>query len=266
VTGALACERGGDGPLVVLVHGVGIGPWSYAAVAAALAADHTVLVAHRRGYGSSRALPPPASLAEQVDDLAALVDGPAAFVGVSGGATLVLALALARPARVSAAVVHEPALGPLAPELDAELQAAGAALAASDGDPAGAVRFVRGLVGDAGWERLGPDRRGDVAALAGAVRHEVPQFLSFAPHAGELAVAAPVATAVGAASRPSRHRAAAILARHLGTTPTVLPATGHLAQLDNPAALAGALRQAEALHRRGRGHQDVLPTRRGDEL
>ena len=60
----------GDGPAVVLVHGVGIGAWAFADVAAALAADHRVLVPHRRGYGpSGDDVPASASVAEQVDDL-----------------------------------------------------------------------------------------------------------------------------------------------------------------------------------------------------
>ncbi len=260
----LACDRLGAGPVVVLVHGVGIGPWSYAGMAASLAGDHSVVVPHRRGYGSSAG--PAASLEQQVDDLAGLVDGPAAFVGVSGGATLVLALALAHPGLVAAAVVHEPALGPLAPDLDAELQAAGAALLA--GGEKEALPFVRGLVGGEAWARLTPERRGDVWARAATVSHEVPQFLSFAPDARQLGAAAGLAvvTTVGGASRPSRHRAAATLAAHLGTTPTMLAGVGHLAQIEGPVALAAALRQAEALHRRAGGDQHVLPAGRGDEL
>ena len=42
-----------------------------------------------------------------------------------------LALALARPDLVRAAVVHEPAIGPLAPDLHAELQTAAGRLAAT---------------------------------------------------------------------------------------------------------------------------------------
>lgn len=88
---------------MVLVHGVGIGPWSYAELAPSLARDHLVIVPHRRGYGSSAAMAAASSLDEQVDDLAGLVDGPTGFVGVSGGATLVLALALSHPGLVAAA-------------------------------------------------------------------------------------------------------------------------------------------------------------------
>ena len=131
---ALPVSDTGDGPVVVLVHGVGIGAWAFAevaaALAAALAADHRVLVPHRWGYGSDGAVEVPrsASVAEQVDDLLELLVGrgigEATFVGVSGGTTLVLALALAAPATVRAAVVHEPVIGPLAPELHSVLRAA----------------------------------------------------------------------------------------------------------------------------------------------
>ena len=56
----------GNGPAVILVHGVGIGAWAFVNVAAALAADHRVLVPHRRGYGPCR-------------------EGRRAGVGVGGG-------------------------------------------------------------------------------------------------------------------------------------------------------------------------------------
>ena len=262
--GPLACDRLGAGPVVVLVHGVGIGPWSYDAMAAALATDHTVVVPHRRGYGGSAGLPPASSLDEQVDDLAATVDGPARFVGVSGGATLVLALAMARPDLVAAAVVHEPVFGPLSGALHAELGSAGAGLARSDG----AVAFVRRLVGDSLWGSLDQGRRDDVARVEATVRHEVPQFLGFAPGPERLraAGAVGVVTTVGGDSRPSRHHAANVLAGHLGRPATVLPGVGHLAQMKGVPSLVAALRQAEALQGRAGGDQDVLAPRGGHEL
>lgn len=256
-------------PRVVLVHGVGVGPWSYQAVAADLAADHEVVVAHRRGYGSRTALAPCPALDGQVGDLIELAGGPASFVGVSGGATLVLALALAAPGLVVAAVVHEPVIGPLAPELHAELSAAADRLATSRGD-AGALAFVQALVGATTWARLDAGQVADVAARADVVRAEVPQFLAFAPTAAQLRSVAGLAllSSVGARSRNSRHLAAAAVSSCTDRAPLLLPDVGHLAQLDDPPALARALRAAEALALQGGGDADdqVLPARRGDQL
>jgi pimeloyl-ACP methyl ester carboxylesterase len=268
VTG-LACDRLGDGPTVVLVHGVGVGPWSYEALARDLAAHHRVVIAHRRGYGRSGALPPSSSLEAQVDDLLELADGPAAFIGVSGGATLTLALALAHPEAVSAAVVHEPVIGPLAPELHAELQTAAARLSSSTGAD-GAVEFVRALVGPQTWAGLGRAAVADVVARADVVRHEIPQFLAFSPTSAELGVLARVrlVSTVGAGSRRSRHLAAAAVGACAGGLPRVLPGVGHLAQIDAPAALSGALCAAEdgALDGRADGDEDILTAMGGDQL
>jgi pimeloyl-ACP methyl ester carboxylesterase len=265
----LACDRLGEGPPVVLVHGVGVGPWSYEALARDLATDHRVVVAHRRGYGRSTALPPASSLEAQVDDLLELTDGPTAFIGVSGGATLTLALALGHPHAVSAAVVHEPVIGPLAPELHAELQAAAGRLSSSTG-AGGTVEFMRALVGVRTWAGFDRSAAGDVVARAAVVRHEVPHFLDFSPTSTELAGLAwvPLVSTVGERSRPSRHLAAAAVAAGTGGVPRVLPGVGHLAQIEAPAALSASLRAAEhgALHGRPHGDQDILPAMGRDQL
>jgi pimeloyl-ACP methyl ester carboxylesterase len=265
----LACDRLGAGPPVVLVHGVGVGPWSYAALARVLAADHAVVVAHRRGYGASAGLPLATSLAAQVDDLLELGAGPAAFVGVSGGATLTLALALAHPEAVTAAVVHEPAVGALAPELDAELQEAAARLSSSTG-AGGAVEFMRALVGPRTWANLDPPAAADIVTRAGIIRHEVPHFLAFSPQPGELRILAGVAlvSSVGALSRRSRHLAAGAVAAYTSAGARALPGVGHLGQLEGPAALASALRAAEgiAVHRRAGGDEEILTPGGRDQL
>jgi pimeloyl-ACP methyl ester carboxylesterase len=276
---------GRAGSRVVLVHGVGIGPWSYAALADDLAADHDVVIAHRRGYGANAGQAAPDSLRVHVEDLRSLAAGRAAFVGVSGGATLVLALALAHPDVVSAAVVHEPVVGPLAPELHAELRAAATRLSSSAG-PAGTVAFVRALVGRPAWDRLDEDQVSDVRARDTVVRAEVPLFLDFAPRPAELRALAGMAlvSSVGATSRRSRHAAAAAVAAHTACSRSILPGVGHLAQVEDPAGLARALRRAEdvalrgaedialrrageiALQRRAGHHEQVLAPGRGDQL
>ena len=250
---ALPASDTGDGPVVVLVHGVGVGVWAFAEVAAALAADHRVLVPHRRGYGPADGgdeLPRSASVGDQVDDLIEVLVsrgiGRATFVGVSGGATLVLALALSAPAMVRAAVVHEPVIGPLAPELHAMLRAAADRLASSGPGPEGVIEFMAGLVGDEQMADLPPSGRDAIRVRSEVVRAEVPEFIAFAPTTADLArlVDVSIVASLGARSPEPRRQAAAVLSRLAGARIEVLDGVRHLPQLEAPEAFEKAIRAA----------------------
>ena len=250
LAGADVVEDIGVGPAVVLVHGVGIGPRAFDAVADALADDHRVLVVRRRGYRSGQPVPASASVDDQVGDLVEVVDArgvaSATFVGVSGGATLVLALALARPDLVRAAVVHEPAIGPLAPDLHAELLAAAGRLAATSG-PEGVLAFVNRLVGDSAWARLPPLVADEIESRWKVVRAEVPEFIAFAPSAQALAglEGLGLVATVGSRSPECRQLAAKVLAGHVGTDVQVLDGVRHLPHLEAPGSFVAAIRRAE---------------------
>ncbi|MEA2686657.1 MAG: (E)-2-((N-methylformamido)methylene)succinate hydrolase [Actinomycetota bacterium] len=243
----------GDGPVVVLVHGVGIGAWAFADLAASLAADHRVLVPHRRGYGPDGGevvVPGSATVAEQVDDLLGLLEvrgiGDATFVGVSGGATLVLALAMAAPTVVRAAVVHEPVFGPLAPDLHVALQAAAARLKASGNGPEGVREFMVGLVGEARMASLPAAAVTAILHRRDVIRAEVPDFIAFAPAAEDLARLADVAlvATVGARSPEFRQVAARVLVERTAARLEVLDGVRHLPQLDAPEAFEKVVRTA----------------------
>ncbi|MDX6410043.1 MAG: (E)-2-((N-methylformamido)methylene)succinate hydrolase [Gaiellaceae bacterium] len=244
----------GDGPVVVLVHGVGIGACAFADLAASLAADHRVLVPHRRGYrpddGEAVVVPGSATVAEQVDDLLGLLEvrgiDEATFVGVSGGATLVLALAMAAPAVVRSAVLHEAVFGPLAPDLHVALQAAAARLKASGNGPEGVREFMVGLVGE---ERMAALPAAAVTAILhrrDVIRAEVPEFIAFAPAAEDLARLADVAlvATVGAQSPDFRQVAARVLVERTAARLEVLDGVRHLPQLDAPEAFEKVVRTA----------------------
>jgi pimeloyl-ACP methyl ester carboxylesterase len=247
----------GSGPdTVVLVHGVGVGAPAFGPVATILAATHMVVVVDRRGYGGSVHLTPPPDLDTQIDDLAVVVDhladstgSPPAVVGVSGGATLTLALGLRRArtgetATLGPLVVHEPLVGPLAPSL---------ALRVQDGyrttlavDPGLATRYVAELVGPTTWDALGDAARAAVADRASVVAAEVPQFLAFAPRADELASLRGhhVVASIGDGSPSAREEANDVLVTLAGATRMVVPDAGHLPQVDNPGVFADLLRHA----------------------
>ncbi|MCU0272685.1 MAG: alpha/beta hydrolase [Acidimicrobiales bacterium] len=229
----------GDGPTVLLVHGVGIGPESFEAAADLFAARGWCARVVDRGAAAG------VSLEVQVDAIASLVDalgcGPVLWVGVSGGATLGVLAALRAPEALRSIVVHEPLVGPLAPELHARIGERAARLDAVPGD-AEAVAFVRDLVGERTWADLPVGIRATIAAEAGTVRAEVRRFAAFAPPPEALAACrVPSVVTVGARSSPMRHDAALAAAAALGGTAVVVPGVGHLPQVDNPASFVATV-------------------------
>jgi pimeloyl-ACP methyl ester carboxylesterase len=100
---------GGEGPPLVLVHGLGGGAANWTELAPLLARRHRLLVPDLPGHGGSSALPAVSGL-EPFADRVALVarrEGmlPAPVVGHSLGGAVVLRLALRRPPDVEAIVL-----------------------------------------------------------------------------------------------------------------------------------------------------------------
>jgi pimeloyl-ACP methyl ester carboxylesterase len=242
--GRLAAYTEGRGPVVMLIHGVGYGPLTLTGAARAVVdAGGRVIVPHRGGYGASEAAPPAGDLAGQVDDLVEVLDAAGAeravWAGVSGGATIALAAGILRPDRVAGLVLHEPALGPLAPALHARLLGAAAAVASADDPGEGALALAEALGGTEGWARVGLATRQAIRAAGAAVRREIPLFPGFAPTPGELATlrGIPVVSSVGARSGPDRREAGEVLVRLAGAV-RARPPSGHLVQIEAPEALA----------------------------
>lgn len=149
----------------------------------------------------------------------------AIVAGVSGGATLGLALA-ARGAGLAGAVLHEPAVGSLLPGLLDPMIAA-----YSDGGPAA---FAAALYGPA-WTLA------EAPADVGAVGRDLAMFRAFEPAApaeGE----GPIVLTVGELSPPVRHESVRRLAAAFALPMVVLPGTSHAVHLENPAVLAAQIR------------------------
>jgi pimeloyl-ACP methyl ester carboxylesterase len=161
------------------------------------------------------------------------------LAGVSGGATVALATAIAHPGRVRALLAHEPALGPLAPGVHGLLSAAAGALAQAADPATGAETMGRILAGPS-WERQPPGVRRAVREAGPVVAAEVPGFIAFRPTPADLAGlrALPVLTSVGARSRAQRTAAAAVLAASAGARVEVIPDCAHLVQLEAPVVFA----------------------------
>jgi pimeloyl-ACP methyl ester carboxylesterase len=245
----------GSGPdAVVLLHGVGVGAAAFDAVAATLARTGTVVVPDRRGYGTRADAGPAPSLDAQVDELATVVAGAGerpAVVGVSGGATLALALALRAAATggldgLGPVVVHEPLVGPLAPRLHTAVTDTYTRTVAAD--PRLATTYVAGLVGPATWAVLPTAEREAMAGRTATIAAEIPHFLGFAPTADALAALRghPLWSSVGARSPGARREVHELLRRRAGATALEVPGAAHLPQVDAPDAFAAALQQVLA--------------------
>lgn len=172
---AIAYERSGEGPAVVLVDGAfthrANGPSR--PLAALLAESFTVFAYDRRGRGDSGDTAPYA-VEREVDDLAALVDeaGGSAFVfGLSSGAALALEAA-ARGLTITKLALYDPAIA----VGDPDPRAAEAAVArltelAAGGRRGDAVEFYLSRVMGMPSEAVAPMRNAPVWPALEAVAH-----------------------------------------------------------------------------------------------
>jgi pimeloyl-ACP methyl ester carboxylesterase len=244
----------GRGPVVVLVHGWALDLDMWEPQLATLAEKFRVVAFDRRGFGSSSGMPSIEQDARDLRDLLDALDAPrAAIVGMSQGVRVAALCAASSPARVSALVLDGP------PHEDAR----------ESGMPSGDVPIAR-------YRELA--RRGDLDAVrhewlghplmqprirdtrVQALLHEiVARYPGHDLRAPESRVAplarvlrsvhAPTLVINGEEDSASRLAAGAQLARSMHAARHVLvPAAGHLPNLDNPIAyceeLSSFLRQA----------------------
>ena len=162
-------------------------------------------------------------LAAEVAALRPACEG-AVVAGVSGGATLGLALA-ASGVPMAAALLHEPAVGSLLPGLLDDVRAAY--------DEGGTAAFGAALYGRA-WTPA------EAPAEAGAVRRDLAMFRAFEPAAPAQGTG-PLVITVGECSPPPRHHSVRRLSAAFGLPVWQLPGARHAVHLDQPAVFAAAV-------------------------
>ncbi|MGI8441195.1 MAG: alpha/beta fold hydrolase [Thermoleophilaceae bacterium] len=250
---ALAVEEQGEGPAVVLVHGPGLDRASWTETVAALGDDVRAVSYDRRAYGESATYGPfrATSTPEQAEDAARVIEArgaaPAVLCAHDVGALVALDLLVRHSGLVRAAVLVEPALlslvaaGREATAALRELLAAGA----REGGPAGAVEaYLEDLGGGPDvLERLGPERaeRARASALPFAADLTSAPAWEYVPRKLR-AIAAPVVVVSGERSPAVRRATARALVELLPTARMVEADAGHFVHLEDPAAVAGAVR------------------------
>ncbi|MEX3016182.1 alpha/beta fold hydrolase [Gymnodinialimonas hymeniacidonis] len=96
----LACIRAGDGPQVVLLHGVGLRSEAWNAQIDALSATHSVIAIDMPGHGETPFTD--FTIETQAAQILRAIDGPFTAIGHSMGAMIAVELARQAPTRIKA--------------------------------------------------------------------------------------------------------------------------------------------------------------------
>lgn len=111
----LAVESVGEGPVVLMLPGLGYGSWSWCRQIPDLAIDHQVVAVSNRGSGQSDKPTGPYSIEQMAEDSAEILDGlgagPAHVVGASMGGYIALTLAVRHPSLVKSLVLVATSVG-----------------------------------------------------------------------------------------------------------------------------------------------------------
>jgi pimeloyl-ACP methyl ester carboxylesterase len=240
----------GRGPALVVVHPGGQDAASWDAVAALLQGEFTILRVRRRLYVADMPLSPAHSMEIEAADIAAVmrsVDGPVVLVGHSSGAVAAFEAALGEHPRLAGLIVYEPPMPVYEPFGGDALTRALHAL--DSGEPLEAMRIhLRDIVGmdsSAVTELMDNEHAAEALAAIASRQLADDQSIEGLPLGIDRyrQLTMPVALLEGEWSPKKLRDTSNALARELPNASTVtLRATGHMAHLDAPGELAGAIR------------------------
>ena len=249
----LAVDDRGDGPPVVLVHGIAASRTVWTETVEALGPEVRTIAYDRRAYGDSGAPEPytGTTVGEQADDLMELLSemrvGPAVLLGHALGAMVALDVVLRAPKLVTAAVLMEPPvlwLSPRGPEVVGDLRDA-IERGARDGGAGGAVEaYLEHVAGPDAVDLYGPERLAAARHDARAFAADLVAGPSWSATRRELrAVSVPLSLVSGWRSSPVQQETTRGLADLMPSAKLIELEAGHLAMLEQPEAIAEAVRR-----------------------
>jgi len=243
-------EVRGEGPAVLLLHAFPLGLFMWDAQAEALSPTHRVVRFDARGFGGSAAGEGPLTMERIADDGAFLLDHLGIEKAVVGGCSMggyaAFAFVRRHPQRLAGLVLQDTRAGGDPAEAKAN-RATLAAKVLAEGAPAAVEAFLPKLVGETSHR----ERPALVASLRDRILSASPRGIANALH-GLAAradsretlpmIAVPTLVLVGAEDvltppDEATTMAAAIPRARLD----VIPAAGHLANLEDPSAVNAAL-------------------------
>ena len=235
----LHVESSGDGPPVVLIHGLGYATWAAQPIHTTLATAARLVTFDNRGSGRSDKPAGPYTIRLLAEDAASVIahaGGPVHLVGYSMGGYIALTVALRHPHLVrSLVLIATSAGGPDSQDVPEETRRAWAAAAEAQ-DPGEFARRTMPLSFRPGWTDAHPQRFEEI--LRARLAHPTPIAAWQAQYD---ACAAYLATGVQA----SRVHVPTLIVH--GTADRVVPYA-------NARPLAAAIPQARLVTRVGAGH------------
>jgi pimeloyl-ACP methyl ester carboxylesterase len=242
-------ERGGQGPLLVLLHGLGSNAKSWQHQLQDLAGEYDVVAWDMRGYGSSSDPEGPFTMADVAADLAGLIDHlgfeKAHLCGLSMGGVLGLEFYGRFPQRVRSLILAGANAGQAALSDEERVQRLEQRLAGA-AEPAGPARQRTPML-------LSADAPPDVVAEAEAIMAEIhPEGYRYAAQAfaqtdeREVLPRIDVPTLViwgECDTLCSREEVDYLVERIPGARLALIPRAGHLSNQENPSAFNDAVRR-----------------------
>jgi pimeloyl-ACP methyl ester carboxylesterase len=241
----------GEGPALLLLHAFPLGLSMWDAQAEALCSTHRVVRFDARGFGGSDPGRGPLTMERIADDGALLLDHLGIEKAVVGGCSMggyaALAFVRRHPQRLAGLVLQDTRAGADTAEAKAN-RATLAAKVLGEGASAAVEAFLPKLVG----ETTRHERPGVLAGLQERILATAPQGIANALH-GLAAradsretlptITVPTLVLVGAEDLLTPPSEAATMAAAIPRARLdVIPGAGHLANLENPAAVNAALR------------------------
>ncbi|OLT11173.1 hydrolase [Actinomadura sp. CNU-125] len=244
----LHTREAGDGPLLLCLHGIGSSSASFAPQLAAFADRMRVVAWDAPGYADSPDPDTAPGIDGYADIAAALIaargHGEAVVLGMSFGGVIAARLAQRHPRLVRALILGDSTRGSgRSPEQAAAMRGRAAELAEHGADAFAAVRARRLLRHDA------PEPEAVRAAAGDGVAVRLPGYAHAADAMaatdldGTLgAIGAPTLVLYGEADRVTGARESEPIAAQIpGAVLRTVPAAGHLANQENPAAFNAAV-------------------------